>query len=126
MRMARRRHTVLVTVVAVSLKKKAWTAVGDRAEGPLGDPSRIIHTELDTNGTFSPADASDAVVASVLGAARAAEPRLAPLWVLPGLAAALAALCLMRRLRGSPTPPARRVLLRGSLANRAPPTGSFV
>jgi hypothetical protein len=70
-------------------------------------------------------DLSAAVVAPVLGAVRTVEPRLVPPWVLPGLAAALAALRLLRRLRRSPTLPTRRVLLRGSVANRAPPIQSF-
>ena len=126
MRMARRPPTVMLLVVAALLIATAWIAVASRSEGPPPDPSAVIHTDPDTNGTFSPADPTDSAVGASLGAARTAEPRLAPLWVLPGLAAALAARCLMRRLRRSPTPPARRVLLRGSLANRAPPAGSFV
>ena len=126
MRMARRPPTVMLLVVAALLIATAWIAVASRSEGPRPDPSAVVDTDPDTNWTFAPADPTDSAVGSALGAPRTAEPRLAPLWALPGLAAALGALCLMRRLRRSPTPPARRVLLRGSLANRAPPAGSFV
>lgn len=126
MRMTRRTYSVMLVVVAALLIATAWIAVGERSTGPLHDPSRVTHSERDANGTVSSVELTDAAVASVLGAARTAEPRLAPLWALPGLAAALAARCLMRRLRRSPTLPARRVLLRGSLSNRAPPIGSFV
>ena len=126
MRMVRRERSAMLVVVAALLIATAWIAVGERSDGPLQDPSRITHTERDTNGIFSPVDLTDAAVSPAVGATRGAEPRLAPLWVLPGLAATLAALCLMRRLRLSPTLPARRVLLRGSLSNRAPPVGSFV
>jgi hypothetical protein len=45
--------------------------------------------------------------------------------VLPGLAAALAALCLLRRLRSSPASRSRSRLLRDSLSQRAPPLESF-
>jgi len=126
MRTVRRERSVMLVVVAALLIATAWIAVGERSDGPIGDPSRILHTDQGTNGTFSPADMTDAAVTPMLGAARTVEPRMAPLWALPGFAAALAALCLMRRLRRSPTPPARRRLLRGSLVNRAPPSGSFV
>jgi hypothetical protein len=117
---------VMLAVIAALLVAMAWIAAGDRADGSLRDPSGVTHTDRDANGTVSPVDLTDAVVTPVLGAARAAELRLAPLWVLPGLTAALAALCLLRRLRRSPTLSARRALLRGSRSNRAPPTGSFV
>ena len=125
MRTSRRQHSVMLVVVAALLLATAWIVVGDRADVSLRDPLGVTHTDRDSNGTLSPVDLADAAVTPVLGAARTAELRLAPLWVLPGLAAALAALCLLRRLRRSPTLPARRALLRGSRSNRAPPIGSF-
>ena len=125
MRMARREHGVMLAIAAVLLIATAWVAVGDRSSVTLQDPTRIVHTERETNGTISPVELGDAAVAPMLGAARSAEPRLVPLWILPGLAAALAALCLLRRLRRSPERPARRALLRGILSSRAPPLRSI-
>jgi hypothetical protein len=125
MRMVRRAHRALLVLLAVLIAATAWSAFGHQSAASSHRSAPAAHSGRGDGGTVSPADLSDAVAVPMLGALRAVEPRLAPLWVLPGLAAALAALCLLRRLRRSPSLPARRALLRGTVANRAPPLASF-
>lgn len=115
----------MLAVVGVLLLATAWIGVGSGSPVSLHTPTQVGHTDRDTNGTISPVDLTDAAVAPMLGTVRTAEPRQPPLWILPGLTAALAALCLLRRLRLRPTLLARQALLRGSLSNRAPPLASF-
>jgi len=124
MGMTRREHRALLVVLAVLLVATAWIVAGDRSSASLQNSAPIGHVEHEPNGTVAPVDLADAVVAPMLGAARAAAPRQAPLWILPGLAAAIAALCVLRRQRLRPTLLARRALRRASLADRAPPLAS--
>ena len=119
------KRRALVTLVAVLLLATAWIAVDARASVSLQPAAEVGHTERNRNGAVAPVDLADAAIAPVVGAVRSAEPRQAPLWVMPGLAASLAALCLFRRLRLRPAILSRRTLLRGSLANRAPPLASL-
>ena len=104
----------------------AWVAVGARSPVPHAVFSQQVnaphHTDSDA---ISPIDATDAVVTALPISHRSSDLRLGSLWVLSGLAAGLAALCMLRRLRGSPASQARRVVLRGSVARRAPPLASF-
>jgi hypothetical protein len=125
MRMVRCERRALLALVAVLLLAAAWTAVGDRTPASLQHRAEVVHVERNGNGTVAPVELADAAFAPIVGAVRSAEPRQAPLWVMPGLAAALAARCMFRRLRLRPTLLARQTLLRGSLANRAPPLASF-
>jgi hypothetical protein len=129
MHLVRRERTTVLAVIAVLVLATLWIALGDRIAtsartlGPA--PTQVNELERRSSGAVSSVDVNDSAVTPVLAAARSAEPRLAPLWVLPGLAAALAALCLFRRQRLRPTLLARRTLLRGSLVGRAPPIESF-
>ncbi len=125
MRMVRREQRALLVLLAVLIAATAWSAFGHEAAASTHTATQTAHSSRGDGGTVSPADLSDAVAVPMLAALRSTAPRLAPLWVLPGLAAALAALCLLRRLRRSPTRLARRALLRGTVANRAPPLASF-
>ena len=83
--------------------------------------AQVVHTEHGSDRVNAAFDAGDSAAVPVLGALRTIELRLGPLWALPGLAAALAAMCLLRRLRRSPSRPLCRIALRGSVSNRAPP-----
>jgi hypothetical protein len=114
--------TLVVAVLALGV---TWIAVGEPAPASPRDPAQSVGIERGASGTVTSADIGEAVSASVLVVQRTAEPRLGPMWALPGLAAGLAALCVLRRLRATPAPPARRVLLRDSVSRRAPPLGSF-
>ncbi|MGZ6975751.1 MAG: hypothetical protein ACXVKQ_17545 [Acidimicrobiia bacterium] len=125
MRMDRRDHRAVLAVVAVLVLATAWVAVGDLPVGSGRDVASVGHLERNATHVVSSVDLGGAVSAPVLGAPRPADPRPAPLWVLPGLFAGLAALCLFRRQRLRPNRSARRVLLRGSVSNRAPPIESF-
>ncbi len=125
MRMVRNERRVLLAVLAVLLIATAWVGTGARVPPSLPHVSEAGHAQHETNGTVSGVDLSDAVVVPMLGVARSVEPRQAPLWILPGLTASLAALCLFRRQRLRPAWPARQALLRGTRSNRAPPLTSF-
>ena len=125
MRMVRREHRALLGLLAVLVLATAWSSFGHPSGVSPQSDAQVGHSPRHNGGTVSPEDLTDAVAVPLLGALRTPVPRLAPLWVLPGLAAALAALCVLRRLRRSPSLPARRALLRGSLAGRAPPLASF-
>jgi hypothetical protein len=125
MRMVRREHRALLVLLAVLIAATAWSGFGHQSASASHRFAQTAHDARGDGGTVAPADVSDAVAVPMLGALRTAEPRLGSLWALPGLAAALAALCLLRRLRRSPSLPARRALLRGTVANRAPPLASF-
>jgi hypothetical protein len=125
MRMARRERVVMLVVIVALLLATAWASV-DRSTVSRPSSSPITGPQRSSTGSLSSVDLTDAVTVPVLGVSRAPEPRLAPMWVLPGLAAALAALCLLRRLRRSPSAPAWcRAVLRTSRANRAPPLELF-
>jgi hypothetical protein len=125
----RRERTSALAVIAILVLSTVWIALGDRIATSARDlgpaPTHVNELERRSTDTVSAVDVNDSAVAPILAAARTAEPRLAPLWVLPGLAAALAALCLFRRQRLRPTLLARRTLLRDSLVGRAPPIESF-
>ncbi len=113
-----------VLIVAALALATAWIAVGERPPAPLR-ASPLSSVEHGVGGTVTSPDVAELTPTSVLTGHHAVEPRLGPLWVLPGLAAALAALCLLRRLRSSPASPSRPRLLRDSLSQRAPPLESF-
>jgi hypothetical protein len=125
MRILRREHRALLVIGAVLVLAGAWLAVGEQSSAAPRDLPAVGHLSHESRGTVSSVDVGDVTAAPAVAVTRTAEPRSAPLWVLPGLAAALAALCLLRLQRGAPASPARRVLLRGSVANRAPPLASF-
>ena len=97
-------------------------ANGRRLPCPTSPLSSIEHG---VGGTVTSADVADVTPTSVLTGHHTVGLRLGPLWVLPGLAAALAAVCLLRRLRSSPAAPAGRRLLRGQSLERAPPLESL-
>ncbi len=115
----------MLLLLAVLVAATAWSTFGHLSAAPSHRLAPAADSPRGDGGTVSPADLTDAVAVPMLGALRTAEPRLAPYWVLPGLAAALAAVCVLRRLRRSPSLPAGRALLRDSLANRAPPLASI-
>lgn len=125
MRIVRRDQRALLVIGAVLVLASAWLAVGEQSNAAPRDLPAVGHVSQHSRGTVSPVDVGDVTAAPAVAVTRPAEPRSAPLWVLPGLAAALAASCLLRLQRGAPSSPARRVLLRGSVANRAPPLESF-
>jgi hypothetical protein len=108
-----------VLLVAVVLGS-AWTAGGEGVPDPIGPTARHEVERLLT-GTIGGPDAVLAVTESMLSVARAVEPRVGPVWALPGIAAALAALCLLRRLRGSPVTSAHGRPLRDGVSRRGPP-----
>jgi len=110
-----------VLILAVLALALTWVAVGGQTPNLPQDTSTLAAVEHGTGGTVTAADVADLGSTSVLSAVRTAEPRLGPLWVLPGLAAALAAVCLLRRLRASPLAAARRALLRDTVSRRGPP-----
>jgi hypothetical protein len=114
-----------VLIVAALALATAWIAVGERPSVPLREASPLSAVEHNLTGTVTSAAVADVTPTSVLSGYHTVEPRLGPLWVLPGLAAGLAAVCVLRRLRARPTPSARRVLLRDSVSRRGPPLGSF-
>jgi hypothetical protein len=114
-----------VLIVAALALATAWIAVGERPQAPLHESSPLSSIEHGVGGTVTAADVADVTSTSVLTGHHTVALRLGPLWVLPGLAAALAAICLLRRLRSRPATPAGRRLLRDSLAQRAPPLESF-
>ncbi|HEY3725357.1 MAG TPA: hypothetical protein VGN59_18530 [Acidimicrobiia bacterium] len=121
MRTGRRTHRALLVVLAVLVVAAAWISIGGQAGVTHVARAQVVHTEHGSDRINAALDAGDAAAVPVLGALRTIELRLGPLWALPGLAAALAAMCLLRRLRRSPSRPLRRVALRGSASNRAPP-----
>jgi hypothetical protein len=125
MRIVRRDHRALLVIGAVLVLASAWLAMGEQSTAAPRDLPAVGHLAHESRSTMSSVDVGDVTAAPAVAVTRTAEPRSAPLWVLPGLAAALAALCLLRLQRGAPLSPARRVLLRGSVANRAPPLASF-
>ena len=121
MRTGRRTQRALLVVLAAALVAAAWITIAGPAGVTRVARAQVVHTEHGSDRVNAALDAGDAVAIPVLGALRTIELRLGPLWALPGLAAALAAMCLLRRLRRSPSRPLRRVALRGSVSNRAPP-----
>jgi hypothetical protein len=111
-----------LVVVAVALGT-AWTAVGESS-----DPTRASVPALERAlaGTITSLDAPDVAGEPVLNAVRTVEPRLGPIWALPGFAAGLAAVCVLRRLRASPAPPAALVLCCAGRSRRGPPLAGLV
>jgi hypothetical protein len=109
-------------VVAVALGT-AWTAVGEST-----DPTRAATPAVERAlaGTITSPDAPNLAGEPVLGALRTVEPRLGPIWALPGLAAGLAAVCVLRRLRASPAPPPALVLCCAGRSRRGPPLVALV
>ena len=128
MRREFRARAATVAVVAALLLVTAWVAVGGaslphlttpRPANSVGPPTGTV------SETLAPADVEHAVIASAPAGSRIAELRLGPVWVLAGLAAALAALPVLRRRHDGSGIVCRPVLLRGSVARRAPPLASF-
>src|SRR5262245_36378002 len=111
-----------LVVVAVALGT-AWTAVGQST-----DPTRasVPAIERALAGTITSPDAPDIAGEPVLTTLRTIEPRMGPIWALPGLAAALAAVCVLRRLRTSPPPSPALVLCRAGPSRRGPPLADLV
>jgi hypothetical protein len=103
----------------------AWMTVTQQAPLPRIDPDHTAAVQRGVAKVIAASDLPELAGETVTAALRPVAPRLGPLWALPGVAAALAALCLLRRLRGSPPPSTSRVVLPGTGARRAPPVGSF-
>jgi hypothetical protein len=124
MRTVRSARGLLLAGAALALAVASVT-MGEAPAEPLAGHSTPGGLERRVGGTITAADLADVATTSVLAGHLNVQPRLGPLWALPGLAAALAAVCLLRRLRSSPVAPARRVLLRDSVSRRAPPLAAF-
>ena len=121
MQTGRRTHRALLVVLAVLVGAAASISITGPASVTHVARALVVHTEHGSDRVNAALDAGETAAVPVLGALRTIELRLGALWALPGLAAALAAMCLLRRLRRSPSRPLRRVALRGSVSNRAPP-----
>lgn len=117
----RRQRSLLLALVALLVVAGAWMAFGSPAVAAGTATAPSGQADHGRQGVVSPGEVTDAVVAPAIGTARTADLRLLSLWILPGIAAALAARCLLRRqhLRPILLP---RWSLTGSVANRAPPT----
>lgn len=109
------------TIAVVS----AWVMASPRAVVPRSDPDHVTVDQRGPATVVAASDVPELTGESLAAVPRPVAPRPGPLWALPGLAAALAALCLLRRLRTSPPVAAPRVVLPGTGARRAPPVGSF-
>jgi hypothetical protein len=109
----------VLVVVAVALGT-AWTAGAELGPDPNG-PAARHDVERILAGTISAPEATLGVAESALTVVRAVEPRGGPVWSLAGLAAALAAVCLLRRLRGAPVTSGHGRLLRDGVSRRGPP-----
>jgi hypothetical protein len=112
-----------VLVVFTLALGTAWLGGGARVPDATGTLPQEI--ERGVAGTVSDPDRTLVAAESTFTALRTVEPRLASSWVLPGLAAALAAVCLLRRLRGSPLGAGHGPVLRGGVSRRGPPRGSL-
>jgi hypothetical protein len=111
----------LLALAAILLVATAWLAVGARL-GAEGRTTAAPATEQERRDVVSTRDVADAIIAPAIAATRGLDLRLIGLWVLPGLAAALAALRQRRRQQLRPvlvTVPVRDA----TAANRAPPSG---
>ncbi len=111
----------LLALAAILLVATAWLAVGARV-GADGSANVSPATEQERRDVVSSRDVADAVVTPAIAATRGHDLRPLGLWVLPGLAAALAALRQRRRQQLRPVPVAVPVRA-ATAANRAPPSG---
>jgi hypothetical protein len=112
----------VLVVIALALGT-AWLGGGAR----VPDATGTLRHETDRGlaGTVSDPDRTLVVAESTVSVLRTVEPRSTPSWVMPGLAAALAAVCLLRRQRGSPLGAGRGPVLRDSVSRRGPPLASL-
>jgi hypothetical protein len=123
-----RARRATVAVIAALLLVMAWAAVGERLlpdQATTQSAAAVGTPEPRVSETFGSAEIEHAVIAAAPAAGRLAEPRLGPVWALAALAAALFTLSSLRRRHHRPAIVARPVLLRGSVARRAPPLASF-
>jgi hypothetical protein len=117
------RALALAAVVAALVS--AWMVTTQQRAVPRIDPDHAATVQRTLGRVAAATDVPDIASETLTTVSRPIAPRSEPLWALPGLAAALAALCLLRRLRTSPALAAPRVVLPGTGARRAPPAGSF-
>lgn len=128
MRTESRARAATVAVIAAFLLVTAWVGVGDRSLPNLTTPRNATSIGVPARSvgeTLVPVDVTHAVIAGVPTASRIAEPRVGPVCMLAALAAALAALAVLRRRPFGSGIVARCVLLRGSVFGRAPPLSSL-
>jgi hypothetical protein len=115
----------LVLVAVLLATAAAWTMATEGPTTPRSGPGRDAVVQRGLVKVVGSVDVPELAGESLVSAPRPTPPRLEPMWALPGLAAALAAVCLLRRLRTSPPLAAPRVVLPGTGARRAPPVASF-
>jgi hypothetical protein len=117
---ARRAPSRGLALAAILLVAVASLWIGAPTPERFGATGPSEATEQDERGRVTARDAVDALVAPALAATRQGDLRVLGLWILPGIAAALAA---RRVLRSQQLRPALllRTVLAGSVANRAPP-----
>jgi len=102
-----------------------WMTASPRSTVPRVDPDHVTVVQRGMAKVIAAADVPELAGEALAAAPRPVAPGPGPLWALPGLVAALAAICLLRRLRTSPPLAAPRVALPGTGARRAPPVASF-
>ena len=114
--------------IAALLILTACLFVGGRSIAPVvsvahsttvGGTARAIGESVD------PPELAAVLVAPSLHGLRVVENRIAPLWLLAGLAASISAFELCRRRRVGPTVAPCRAVRRGRVASRAPPLASI-
>jgi hypothetical protein len=111
-------------LVVVALAVGAgWSTGAARVADRIGAAHDDVERAL--VGTITPVGAATVAVESTFAPHRAAESRPGASWTLPGLTAALAALCLWRRLRALPLRPGSLRQLRDWVSRRGPPVASL-
>jgi hypothetical protein len=123
-----RARAITVAGLAILLLVTAWVGTVDRSLPRLSaqqTAAPIEAPERTANETFGAADVQHAVIAPVPTGSRIVDHQRGPVWVLAALAAALAAVPISRRRHDGQGIVARSLLLRGSVARRAPPLASF-
>ena len=111
-----------LVVVALAVGA-AWTTDAGQVTDRVGTASADVARAL--VATFTSAEVAAVAADSTFAPHRAAESRPGPSWTLPGLTAALAALCLWRRLKAIPRRPGSLRLLRDWVSRRGPPVTSL-
>ena len=114
-----RRATVVAATVLLLILTVAVASGGSDAGATTSFGRPELPGSVDDGGRVI--DVATAIVVPVAASWRAVELRIALLWVLPELVAAMAALCLLRRRRAGPGVPRRLLFLRGAVSHRAPP-----
>ena len=122
MRFVRGAGGAALVVVALAVGA-GWTTVASHTAAPVRAVPQEIERAL--AGAITAADAPIVAAEPSLRALRGIDSRSGPTWLLPGLVAALAALCLLRRLRVLPVGPGHPHLLFGPVSRRGPPLASL-